>query len=48
MSTPEGDQGDKPRKYPRGTVFIWIAVSAVGLWMLGSGLIGILSGGSGN
>lgn len=41
MSTPD----DKPpRKYPTGTIVIWVGVSAVGLWMLGSGLIGILSG----
>lgn len=46
MSAPEnGGRDDKPRKYPPGTVVIWVAVSAVGLWLLGSGLVGILSGG---
>jgi hypothetical protein len=40
----DGGQGEKPRKYPPGTVVIWVAVSAVGLWLLGSGLVGILSG----
>ncbi|MCG7418590.1 MULTISPECIES: hypothetical protein [Microbacterium] len=40
----EGGQDPRPRKYPPGTVAIWVAVSAVGLWLLGSGLIGILSG----
>ncbi len=43
MTTP-GDKGGAGRKYPKGTVVIWVAVSAIGLWMLGSGLIGILGG----
>lgn len=50
MSAPGdgADNGDGGkgggRKYPPGTIVIWVAVSAVGLWLLGSGLIGILSG----
>ena len=49
MTAPDDNgPGEKPRKYSRGQVVIWIGVSAVGLWLLGSGLIGILSGGSGN
>ncbi|WP_263641783.1 hypothetical protein [Microbacterium testaceum] len=44
MSAPEGPDGKK--KYPAGTVVIWIAGAGIGLWLLVSGLIGILSGGS--
>lgn len=44
MTAPKGDGPDKPRKYPPGTVAIWVAVSAIGLWLVGSGVIGILSG----
>ena len=40
MSAPEGGG----RKYPPGTVVIWIAAGAIGLWFIGSGLVGILSG----
>ncbi|MEZ3155883.1 hypothetical protein AB1K56_03055 [Microbacterium sp. BWR-S6Y] len=46
MSAPEGPAGDGKKKYPAGTVVIWIAGAGVGLWLLVSGLIGILSGGS--
>lgn len=44
MSAPGEDGGKK--KYPPGTVVIWIAGAGIGLWLLISGLIGILSGGS--
>lgn len=44
MTTP-GDGGDK-KKFPPGTVVIWIAGAGIGLWLLISGLVGILSGGS--
>ncbi|MDQ1135807.1 hypothetical protein QE410_000606 [Microbacterium sp. SORGH_AS 1204] len=44
MSGP-GDDGGK-KKFPPGTVVIWIAGAGIGLWLLISGLIGILSGGS--
>ncbi len=43
MSAP-GDDGGK-KKFPPGTVVIWIAGAGIGLWLLVSGLIGILSGG---
>ncbi|MFF7684197.1 hypothetical protein ACFZA2_15720 [Microbacterium sp. NPDC007973] len=46
MSAPEGPTGDGKKKYPAGTVVIWIAGAGIGLWLLVSGLIGILSGGS--
>lgn len=46
MSAPEGPGGDGKKKYPAGTVVIWIAGAGIGLWLLVSGLIGILSGGS--
>ncbi|BAJ75268.1 membrane protein [Microbacterium testaceum StLB037] len=41
----EKDPREK-KKYPAGTVVIWIAGAGIGLWFLISGLIGILSGGS--
>lgn len=41
----EKNPGEK-KKYPAGTVVIWIAGAGIGLWFLISGLIGILSGGS--
>lgn len=44
MTTP-GDDGGKKR-FPPGTVVIWIAGAGIGLWLLISGLVGILSGGS--
>jgi hypothetical protein len=44
VSAPGEDGGKK--KYPPGTVVIWIAGAGIGLWLLVSGLIGILSGGS--
>lgn len=47
MSVPDGsDRPDRKKKYPTGTVVIWIAGAGIGLWLLISGLIGILSGGS--
>ncbi|CAN3702983.1 MULTISPECIES: hypothetical protein [unclassified Microbacterium] len=47
MSVPDGsDRPDGKKKYPTGTVVIWIAGAGIGLWLLISGLIGILSGGS--
>lgn len=47
MSVPDGsDRSDGKKKYPTGTVVIWIAGAGIGLWLLISGLIGILSGGS--
>lgn len=46
MSAPEGPSGDGKKKYPAGTVVIWVAGAGIGLWLLISGLIGILSGGS--
>jgi len=42
--TPDGSGGKK--KYPAGTVVIWIAGAGIGLWLLISGLVGILTGGS--
>ena len=54
MTAPEGSAEEGPgqknpnekKKYPAGTVVIWIAGAGIGLWFLISGLIGILSGGS--
>ena len=54
MTAPESSNGENPneknpgekKKYPAGTVVIWIAGAGIGLWFLVSGLIGILSGGS--
>lgn len=58
MTAPEGPAGpdggedadrknpNEKKKYPAGTVVIWIAGAGIGLWFLISGLIGILSGGS--
>jgi len=43
--TAPGDDGGK-KKFPPGTVVIWIAGAGIGLWLLISGLVGILSGGS--
>ena len=45
MSAPDGRDGGK-KKYAPGTVVIWLAGAGVGLWLLISGLVGILSGGS--
>ena len=42
--TAPGDDGGK-KKFPPGTVVIWIAGAGIGLWLLISGLVGILSGG---
>ncbi|MGN7188483.1 hypothetical protein [Microbacterium enclense] len=44
MTAPGEDGGKK--KFPPGTVVIWIAGAGIGLWLLISGLVGILSGGS--
>ncbi|WZH38966.1 MAG: hypothetical protein PIR02_09915 [Microbacterium enclense] len=49
MTAPDDPTGGNPngkKKYPAGTVVIWIAGAGIGLWFLISGLIGILSGGS--
>jgi hypothetical protein len=49
VTAPDGPTGGNPndkKKYPAGTVVIWIAGAGIGLWFLISGLIGILSGGS--
>ena len=54
MTAPNGPSGKNAdgkdtngkKKYPAGTVVIWIAGAGIGLWFLISGLIGILSGGS--
>lgn len=43
--TAPGENGGK-KKFPPGTVVIWIAGAGIGLWLLISGLVGILSGGS--
>ena len=42
----DGKNPNEKKKYPAGTVVIWIAGAGIGLWFLISGLIGILSGGS--
>lgn len=44
MTAPGEDGGKK--KFPPGTVVIWIAGAGIGLWLLISSLVGILSGGS--
>jgi len=47
VTVPEGPGGERPdgkKKYPAGTVVIWIAGAGIGLWFLISGLVGILSG----
>jgi hypothetical protein len=45
-ANPTGKGPNEKKKYPAGTVVIWIAGAGIGLWFLISGLIGILSGGS--
>ncbi|MEF2975981.1 hypothetical protein [Subtercola sp. YIM 133946] len=45
---PAGDRaGDrKPKRPSNGRIAIWVAVAAVGLYFLGSGIYGIITGGN--
>jgi hypothetical protein len=40
-----GGPGDDPKKPSPARIGVWLVVGAVGVYMLGSGVIGILSGG---
>jgi hypothetical protein len=42
VSTPQND----PKKPSTARITIWIVVAGIGVYMLASGIIGIVSGGS--
>ncbi|WP_168200365.1 hypothetical protein [Protaetiibacter larvae] len=43
--TPEKEPkpaGERP-KISRGRIAVWIAMAAIGLWLIGTGIVGILT-----